>query len=280
MPRLEKVSTDYPDAALANIRMTKIMTRKLTTLALLLAIFLSACTPSTERAIELDGTCWMLKKMEDQQDLAGTVISLEFKDGQMKGSAGCNAYGAEYSIQARNGITFGSIERNLEACIEPEGVMQQEEQYLRTLWTVTSYQTEGEGLTLFDEQGKVLLQYERRPEFQVNPDDLVGRIWLLISATGLDGSLNAFTIKFEESEFRGTTACREYAGNYQTIDDRFNVTFLQMITEYDCDELDGGAESVYTTLLENVEQYNISPTTLELYTRRGEKLVLELVVDH
>ena len=257
------------------------MTRKLTTLALLLAIFLSACTPSTERAIELDGTCWMLKKMEDQQVLAGTVISLEFKDGQMKGSAGCNAYGAEYSIQARNGITFGSIERNLEACIEPEGVMQQEEQYLRTLWTVTSYQTEGEGLTLFDEQGKVLLQYERRPEFQVNLDDLVNRTWQLISATGLDEeSLNAFKIRFEGSEFRGTTACRDYAGHYQTSDDHMMITFLQMTTDFDCDELAGRAESEYTTLLENVEQYNISPTTLELYTRRGEKLVFELVVDH
>jgi heat shock protein HslJ len=126
-----------------------------------------------------------------------------------------------------------------------------------------------------------LLQYERKPEFQVNLDDLVNRTWQLISATGLDEeSLDAFMIRFEESEFSGTTACREYAGSYQTIDDHLMITFLQMTTDFDCDELAGRAESEYTTFLENVEQYNISPNTLELYTRRGEKLVLKLVIDH
>jgi heat shock protein HslJ len=254
---------------------------KLPLLTLLLAISLLACGASLEKEIELDGTRWKLQNMEDQQVLAGTTITLEFMDGQMKGSAGCNAYGAEYTIQARNGIAFNSIMRNLEACIEPDGVMQQEEQYLRTLWTVTSYRAEEDRLTLLDKRGKALLQYERRPEFQVNPDDLVGRTWQLISATGLDQeSLNAFKIRFEGNEFSGTTACREYAGSYQAIDDNLNITFLQMTTDSDCDELAGGAESEYTTLLENVEQYNISPTTLELYTRRGEKLVFESVLDH
>jgi heat shock protein HslJ len=237
--------------------------------------------PSTENAIELDSTRWKLQNLENQQVLPGTTITLEFKDGQMKGSAGCNSYGAEYSIQVRNGITFGSIARNLEACIEPEGVMEQEEQYLRALWTITSYRLEEDRLTLLDEHDKALLQYERRPEFQVNPDDLVGRTWQLVSATGFDEeSLSDFTIRFDGSEFSGTTACRDYAGNYQTSDDHLNITFLQMTTDFDCDELDGGAEGEYTTLLENVEQYNVSPTTLELYSRRGEKLVFELVTIH
>jgi heat shock protein HslJ len=274
------VPTEQPFADIANSRMNKTMNKKLPLLTLFLALFLSACTPPTEREIGLDGTHWKLQNMEDQQVLAGTTISLEFRDGQMEGSAGCNAYGAEYAIQARNGINFGSIERNLEACIEPAGVMQQEEQYLRTLWTATHYQAEEDRLTLLDEQGKVLLLYERRPEFQVNPDDLVGRTWQLKSATGLDEErLNAFKIRFEGSEFSGTTVCREYAGNYQTIDDNMNITFLQMTTDLECDELDGRAESEYTTLLENVEQYNISTTTLELFTRRGEKLVFESVLD-
>ena len=281
MPRFERESTDYPDAALVNTRMTKMMTKKLTLLALLLPIFLSACTPSTVKEIELDGTRWILQNMEGQQLLAGTITTLEFMDGQMKGSAGCNSYGAEYTIQARNGITFGSIARNLEACIEPEGVMQQEEQFLRTLWTVTSFRTEGEGLTLLDEHGKVLLHFERKPEFQVNPDDLVSRTWQLISATGSDyESLDAFTIRFEQSKFSGTTACSDYAGNYQTSDDHLNITFLQMTTNLNCNELDSRAEREYTTLLENVEQYNIFQSTLELYTRRGEKLVYKLVADH
>ena len=257
------------------------MTKTLTFLALLIVIFLSACKPSTESAIELDSTRWKLQNLEDHQVLPGTTITLEFRDGQMKGSAGCNSYGAEYSIQARNGITFGSIVRNLEACIEPAGIMEQEEQYVHALWTITNYRAEEDRLTLLDEHDKALLQYERRPEFQVNPDDLVGRTWQLVSATGFDeGSLSAFTIRFEGREFGGTTACRDYAGNYQTSDDHLYITFLQMTTDFDCDEFDGRAEGEYTTLLENVEQYNVSPTTLELYSRRGEKLVFELVTNH
>jgi heat shock protein HslJ len=139
------------------------MNKKRRLLTLLCATILAACSPSMEREIELDGTRWKLQNMKDHELLGSTSITLEFGGSEIRGSAGCNSYGAEYTVQARNGIAIRSIERTLEACIEPEGVMQQEEQYLRILCDVTSYQAEGEGLAFWDEQGRILLQYERMP---------------------------------------------------------------------------------------------------------------------
>lgn len=81
----------------------------------------------------------------------------------MKGLAGCNEYEAEYEIQSGNTISYGEIMRNIEACLEPDGVMQQEEQYLRILWSVASYRTEGGRLILCDDQGNAVLQYGRMP---------------------------------------------------------------------------------------------------------------------
>jgi heat shock protein HslJ len=248
-------------------------------LALLCTIVLSSCcAPSVGKEIELDDTRWKLQSMKDQELLANTLITLKFRGSEITGSAGCNSYGAEYTTQSRNSFAIRSTWRTVEGCIEPEGVMQQEEQYIRTLGDVTSYRVGSEGLVFSDGQGKVLLQYERMSEFKVNPVDLVGKTWQLTSATGLDGErLSAFTIRFDGTTLSGTTICREYAGNYQAADDSLDVTFLQMTTDFDCDEIDGATEGGYTTLLENVEQYNISQAQLELYTRRGEKLVFELV---
>lgn len=137
--------------------------RKLTLFALLLPIFLCACASSPETEFDLDGTSWILQTLEDHQVLAGTTITLEFKDGRMKGLAGCNEYEAEYEIQSGNTISYGEIMRNIEACLEPDGVMQQEEQYLRILWSVASYRTEGGRLILCDDQGNAVLQYGRMP---------------------------------------------------------------------------------------------------------------------
>jgi len=256
----------------------KTMIKKQIFLTFLISIILAACAPSIESEIELDGTRWKLQNIKGQELLAATTITIELRGNKIVGSAGCNSFGAEYSTQTRGDFTIHEIARNMEDCIEPEGIMEQEEQFIRTLGDVTSYRAEGDGLVFLDEQGNILMQYERMPEFEVNPDDLVGRTWQLTSAAGWDvENLSAFTIRFEGSEFSGTTNCRDYAGNYQAAGDHLNVTFLQMTTEFDCDEGAGIAEGEYTTLLENVEQHNVSQTQLELYSRRGEKLVFELV---
>ena len=156
--------------------------------------------------------------------------------------------------------------------------MEQEERYFQVLGEVAAYRVDGEALTLMDQQGKVVLEYGRIPEYDVKPGDLLGKNWTLTSATGLEGVyLGAFTIRFEGGEFRGATICRDYAGAYQAEGDEIRVTYLEMITESVCDEKTLQNEGEYTTLLENASQYHVTETHLELFTRRGKTLIYELV---
>ncbi len=52
---------------------------------------------------------------------------------------------------------------------------------------------------------------------------------------------------------------------------------MKMTTRLNCNEKDIFAEGQYTTLLENVEQYNVTLDQLELFTRHGKQLIYELV---
>jgi len=229
---------------------------------------------------ELTGTRWILQHMEGHEPIANTLITLQISPKRFSGSAGCNAYYAEYTAESQNSYSIEFSAINVEGCKEPEGVLDQEKLYMDLLRSSSKYHLEDTELFLVDEQGKVLLHYHLRQEFDVTPDNLIGKTWQLISATGLDkDNLSAFTLRFDESTFSGTTACREYSGKFQAVADSLQFTYMSMTTDYDCDEKDGHAEGGYTTLLQNVEQYNVSFERLELFTRRGKKLVFELVTE-
>jgi len=87
---------------------------------------------------------WILESYGEQGNLqspiAGTQITATFDsaEGQVRGSAGCNSYFGDYQINDKLSIP---VLANTEMyCLEPEGVMEQEYQYLRTLQSAESYQ--------------------------------------------------------------------------------------------------------------------------------------------
>ena len=252
---------------------------------LLLAIISTACSSAaaTDTQIglpELIGTNWILTAIEGQPPIAGHMISLQISSEYFSGSAGCNRYSAKYTAKSPNSFLIDELEINEAACIEPTGIMEQENLYIERLSSAIKYQLIDQELILEDEQGQTILRYQPRREFEVTPNALVGKTWQLILAPELyKGNLGEFTIRFSESTFSGTTVCREYEGKYKVEEDNFQITFMNMTTDYNCDEENGLAEAQYTTLLENVEQYNVTLDQLELFTRHGEKLIFELVLD-
>lgn len=249
---------------------------------LLCILTITACNTTENQAelTELIDTNWILKEIDGQPPIPDTMISLQISTEYFSGSAGCNRYSAEYTAKSENSYTIDFSEINTEGCIEPVGVLEQEDRYTELLHSSTTYQLSGQELLLINEQEKVILRYSPRQEFDVNPDSLIVKKWRLISATNLDTDrLGEFTIRFDEGSYHGTTVCREYEGEYQVENDRFRITRMSMTTEYNCNEQDGHTEAQYTTLLENVEQYNVTPNQLELITRHGETLIFELVSD-
>ena len=237
-------------------------------------------TPTIDRKAELTelmGTSWILEDIGGSPPIDKTLISLQIDPEHFSGSAGCNRYSAKYTAESLNYFSVDEIAINMEGCTEPEGILDQENHYTKLLFSAKMYQLKNQELHLLDEQGTIILRFQPRQKFAVSPETLINQTWQLTSAHDLDtDNLSEFALSFDQSSFSGTTVCRDLEGGYQAEDDTLQVTFMSMTTEYKCSKQDGYAEAQYTTLLSNVEQYNVTSDQLELFTRHGEKLIFEL----
>jgi heat shock protein HslJ len=121
-----------------------------------LLLLLSACAgDETTPNDPLNGTSWRLFAYRKTKPLDGTEISANFEEGFVRGSAGCNSYGAPYQLDGE-GISLGEIELTAMACLEPEGVMEQEAYLMDFLANVRTYSLEGEQLELYRADGEGL----------------------------------------------------------------------------------------------------------------------------
>ena len=243
-------------------------------------IFLISGCISTSQQFVLSATRWILQSIHGRELLEDTAITLEITESGISGASGCNFYGAKYTTRPRNGIEIDEVAHTDMACHEPVGIMEQEEAYINTFQEATSYRVDGENLSIVDKQGNILLQYRLLPKFEANPEGLIGKIWRLIDADGMESDeLGAFTLWFDGSTFRGTTSCRDYQGTYQIVEDNIHIYLMEMTTDVDCTQKEQIAEGTYTSLLGFIDQYNVSQNRLELYTVKNDRLIYELVTD-
>ena len=73
--------------------------------------------------------------------LEGTEITAVFDraEGRVHGSAGCNTYSGDYQISDSK-LSIPLIVSTEIGCLEPEGIMEQELQYLKALQAAESYE--------------------------------------------------------------------------------------------------------------------------------------------
>jgi heat shock protein HslJ len=93
-----------------------------------------------------------------QTVLRGSEISAAFDSAQgtVSGSAGCNRYSGRYRLRGSQ-LSIGRLTQTEMACRQPDGVMEQEQRYLRLLAAAQSYQVVGPGLRISCSGGQVLL---------------------------------------------------------------------------------------------------------------------------
>jgi heat shock protein HslJ len=115
---------------------------------LLFTIMVSSCTTSEISSVDkLDGTKWKLLYIRKSTPLPDRDITIEFEDGQVRGSSGCNTYFGSYKLKG-TGISFSQLASTEMACMDPEGIMQQEQEYFAFLSEVVSFLLEGDQLIL------------------------------------------------------------------------------------------------------------------------------------
>jgi heat shock protein HslJ len=133
--------------------------RKSFCLTLLVAIltFLSACTLVDQPSEDpLDGTSWVLFAYGKTKPIDGTRITAEFMDGEIRGSAGCNSYFGSYKIDG-NSIEMSEIGATLMACMEPEGIMEQEQFIMSFLSDAQEYRLDDGQLQIYRLDGEALV---------------------------------------------------------------------------------------------------------------------------
>lgn len=121
----------------------------------LFMIVLAACSQIGKGDDPLNGTSWELRSLGSEGIVEGTNPTLEFSDGRVSGSAGCNSMGGDYQVND-NQLVIQELEMTLMACLDPEGLMAQEQLYFQALQQVDSFDLSVDQLSFVTKGGRTL----------------------------------------------------------------------------------------------------------------------------
>lgn len=110
--------------------------------------------------VDLTSTPWQVTSYNNGRGgavspIIGTELTMEFlADGNVTGSSGCNQYFGPYSAEGEN-IQIGPLATTRALCPEPEGVMDQEQEFLTALQSAATYTIRDGKLDLRTSEGSI-----------------------------------------------------------------------------------------------------------------------------
>ncbi|TFH36606.1 MAG: META domain-containing protein [Anaerolineales bacterium] len=104
----------------------------------------------------LDGTNWNLDTYQESSLMEGTSFTISFTAGQVHGNAGCNSFFGSYTLNGSQ-IAFSALGMTEMACLEPEGLMDQEQALLAFLGDGQSFDISAGRFSIFRTDGEALL---------------------------------------------------------------------------------------------------------------------------
>lgn len=116
----------------------------------------------------LTGTRWEVVNFNNGRGalvslLPGTRVTLEFgADGRVTGSSGCNTFFSSYQVSG-NSIVIGPPSSTQTLCSEPEGIMQQETDFLNILRIASTFRLDGNRLELRFSGDQIAILANRMP---------------------------------------------------------------------------------------------------------------------
>jgi heat shock protein HslJ len=117
----------------------------------------------------LAGTSWDVIAYNNGREavvsvIIGTEITAAFgEDGNLTGNAGCNDYSVPYEADDDGNISIGPAVTTFKECSEPEGIMQQEQEYLAALETAATYRAEGDTMEMRTAEGSRVASFKLAP---------------------------------------------------------------------------------------------------------------------
>ena len=184
-------------------------------LAAVTAILLSACSgiSSADKIAGLDGTGWVLASLPPRALLPGSIVTLNFEDGRISGTDGCNRYSGAYQASDLNLQITSDMAATMMACDEP--VMRQATAFLSGLKQVRSYRIAAGQLVLFSADDVLLASLAPQSK------GLAGTAWQVIGYNnGRQAVVSALTdttlsmFFASDGKVSGSAGCNNYSAAY------------------------------------------------------------------
>lgn len=116
----------------------------------------AACSMFPGTGDPLEDSSWELVRLGSQPAIQDRAPTLNFSDGRIRGSAGCNSFQGEYSVSGAK-ITFRDLAMTLMACPDAQIVMDQEQRFFEALQDVQGYKLTDSQLALVRSNGTELV---------------------------------------------------------------------------------------------------------------------------
>jgi heat shock protein HslJ len=226
----------------------------------------------------LEQSVWQLVSY---RDAAGELVTawadgpatMEFREGQVAGTTGCNRFFSSYTLTGTD-LAIAPGGSTLMACF-PEALAQQETALLAGLGAVASYDLTGDDLRLLDNAGDVVLTLAPQSAAALFNTD-----WTLTAYNNGRGGLvtplldTTITATFDEAgQLSGSAGCNNYRAAFEHLDDTLQIGAAAS-TRRLCAVPDGTMqqEQDFLALLTEVAAYEIAGNQLTLLNAAGTTL--------
>ena len=126
-------------------------------LTILLAVITVSCATLPEQVIDpLTDTTWKLMTYAGTNPLPGKNMTAFFDGEGISGSASCNHYFGSYKLK-RDQIAISGLGWTEMACLDPEGIMEQEQTIMKLLSDSSSFSVQGDRLQITTSSGDFLI---------------------------------------------------------------------------------------------------------------------------
>ncbi len=133
------------------------MKKTIISIIMISVILLSGCgILNGNGSADLDGTSWTLVSYDGKSLIPGTAMTVEFTKGEISGSASCNHYFGSYKIKNET-IQITGLGWTEMACLNPEGIMEQEQSLMSMLADSVSISSGDQFLELRTVDGTLLI---------------------------------------------------------------------------------------------------------------------------